>query len=203
MNILLRFHAVVPHLTSKFLAEVFPHHFMENLPYNSVQPYHCIHPNCGRLMSHSEMFPPDRLSPRAICPQCWTKMTSDLYEECWVCGEYLEEWRWKNQKTQPRDIHYRIHGSYCADYFSIISAKALGQDMSFLNENCGLDHQTPQYIDVEYEGVPQKSFNQSSNALPAISNSVPKALPPPQQQMRFRVDPTYRGKKITKVFLNR
>ena len=202
MNILLRFHAVIPHLTGKFLAEVFPHHFIENLPYNSVEPYHCIHPNCGRLMSHFEMFPPDRLTPRAVCPQCWAKMTSGFTEECWVCGDYLEEWRWKNQKTQPRDLHYRIHGSYCSDYFSVISAKALGQDMSFLNENCGFDHQTPQYIDVEYEGVPQKSFSQSSDALPE-SNSVPKALPSPQQQMRFRVDHTYRGKKIKKVFMKR
>ena len=172
MNILLRFHAVVPHLTNKFLSEIFPHHFMENLPYNSAQPYHCIHPNCGRLMSHFEMFPPDRLTPRAVCPQCWTKMTSDLSEECFVCGEYLEEWRWKNQNTQPRDLRYRIHGSYCSDYFSIISAKALGQDMSFLGDEAhSLTRENPQYIDAQYQEMD-----------PILINRGPAALPAPNQE---------------------
>jgi len=168
MNILLLFHAVIPHLTGKFLAEIFSHSFMENLPYNTAQPYHCIHPNCGCLMSHFEMFPPDRLTPRAICPQCWTKMTSDLSEECWVCGDYLEEWRWKNQKIQPRDLHYRIHGSYCADYFSIISAKALGQDMSFLRDEAhSLTREHPQYIDAQYQKMDPIPINRGPAALPA------------------------------------
>ena len=168
MNVFLRFHAVIPHLTGKFLAEVFPHHFIENLPYNSVEPYHCIHPNCGRLMSHFEMFPPDRLTPRAVCPQCWAKMTSGFTEECWVCGDYLEEWRWKNQKTQPRDLHYRIHGSYCSDYFSVISAKALGQDMSFLRDEAhSLTKEHPQYIDVQYQEMAPIPINRGPEALPA------------------------------------
>ena len=168
MNILLLFHAVIPHLTGKFLAEVFPHHFIENLPYNSVQPYHCIPPNCGRLMSHFEMFPPDRLTPRAICPQCWSNMTSIRSDECWVCCDYIEDWRFERQKLKPHDLHFRIHGLRCSDYWSIVSAKALGQDMSFLrDEDHSLTREHPQYIDAQYQEMAPIPINRGHAALPA------------------------------------
>jgi len=168
MNILLLFHAVIPHLTGKFLAEVFPHRIVVNIPYNSVQPYHCIHPNCGRLMSHLEMFPPDGLTPSAICLRCSEELISGLTEECWACGDYIEEWRWKNQKTHPCDLYYRMHGLYCSDYFSVISAKALGQNMSFLRDEAdSLTREHPQYIDAQYQEMAPFPINRGPAALPA------------------------------------
>ena len=168
MNILLRFYAVIPHLTGKFLAEIFPHRIVENIPYKSVEPYRCIRPDCGRLMSRFEMFPPDGLSPGAICPRCRAALISVFTEECWACGNYIEEWRWKNQKTHSCDLYYRIHDLYCADYFSVISAKALGQNMSFLRDEAhSLTKEHPQYIDVQYQEMTPIPINHAPAALPA------------------------------------
>lgn len=154
MNVFLLVHALVPMLTDKYLAEIFPPNFMKNIPYRGAQPYHCIRPGCGILMGEVEMFPPDRL-PRAVCPRCWSELTSIRSEECWVCDDYLEDWRFEMQKLKPRDVRLRIHGLRCSDYWSILSVKALGQDMSFLRDEAhGLRKEHPQFIDAEYQEVP-------------------------------------------------
>lgn len=130
MNVFLLVHALVPHLRGKYLAEVFPAEFMSNIPYQDIRPYKCIY--CGTQMVKEEMFPPEKLTPRAVCPRCWSELTSVQNDECCVCGDYLEDWRFEIQKSRPRDIRFRMHALRCSDYWAIVSAKTLGQDMSFL-----------------------------------------------------------------------
>jgi len=154
MNVFLLIHALAPMITGKYLAEIFPDQFMKNIPYQDVQPYHCIRPGCSRHMVEEEMFPPGRLTPRAVCPRCWSELTSVRNEECLVCGDYLEDWRFEIQDNRPRDIRFRIHGLRCSDYWSIVSAKALGQDMSFLRDEAHiLTKERPQIIDAECKKV--------------------------------------------------
>lgn len=144
MNVFLLVHALVPVITGKYLSEIFPAQFMDNIPYQDIQPYRCIRPGCSRQMVEEEMFPPTQSTPSAVCFRCWSELTSNRNEECWVCGEYLEDWRFEMQRARPRDIRCRIHGLRCSDYWSIVSAKALGQNMGFLKDEAhGLKREHP------------------------------------------------------------
>ena len=89
MNILTVFSAMAPYIRGRSLHELFPSQFMQNLPFENVQTHCCI--LCLRPMSMEEMFPRRRLTPRAICPECWGAVTNDISETCWICGGYLEE----------------------------------------------------------------------------------------------------------------
>ena len=123
MNVLTVFNAMSPFIQGRSLSELFAAHFMQNLPYGRFSPHCCI--VCGRTMDDQEMFPPDRLTPRAICPGCWAKLTSTLSRQCWVCGGDLGS-KFDRQRSQRHDLHYRIHGGICSDYFSLVSVRALG-----------------------------------------------------------------------------
>ena len=130
MNVYLFFHVLAPYLREKGLDDLFPRHFMNNFPYHAVKSHHCIVAGCGRGMGNEHMFLGHNGFPSAICSFCFSEMTSNPSEECWVCGDYLEDWRYEMQKVQPQNINFRMHELRCRDYFSIVSVKALGQEMT-------------------------------------------------------------------------
>ena len=133
MNVLERAKAIIPHIRNSYLNQHFPDNFMQNLPHDRVLIGCCI--KCGRSMAQHEMHPPGKVTPRAICHQCWAVMTSYLSQDCWVCGNPLDKNQLSGQQYAPRDLHHRIHGGECADYFSIVSARALGVDTGVCERN--------------------------------------------------------------------
>lgn len=132
MNVLTRFAAMQRCIMNKSIYRLYPDAWIENLHYTRLKEGCCI--RCGRDMAHGEMYPTDRLTPRAICPSCWTIMTVGLTTDCWICGDPLEKSRSVNQKNYPHDLHYRIHDGKCCDLFSLASAKVLGQKTGILED---------------------------------------------------------------------
>ena len=189
MNVLTVFSAMAPYVRGRSLSELFPAHFMQNLPFNRIQQGCCIF--CIRPMAYEEMFPPDRLTPRAICPECWAALTANISEACWVCGNYLEDWKINQQRIQLSELHFRIHGEKCGDYFSLCSAQGLGQHTGIRDALSPLNYSqhtpnvisrrrsvTPEheFIDAEYEGL---------NSLPLSRNDA-RALPPPTELLKLQ-----------------
>jgi len=124
MNVLHRAQAIIPHIRGSYLSFHFPEEFIRNLSHDRAQPGKCI--KCLNDMAHHDMHPPGRITPRAICPKCWAVLTSQLTQNCWVCGSWLDQQTIEHQQRAPQDIHHRIHDGKCMDYFSLVSARALG-----------------------------------------------------------------------------
>lgn len=209
-NISARLQAVIPFIQGRSLYELYPNHFMQNWPYDRVQPYHCI--GCGRRMSHEELWPANRATPRAMCPECYSQWTSAFTERCPVCGDYLEKWRIDNQKCSPNEVTFRLHDGRCLDYFSLLSGKALGQDMSFLRDEYYVHpqqlprqmirHEHQKYIDAQYVDI-----RHQPRQILRVPAPRQRALPLPQEQLRvpnqFKgsvesvpVRRTYKGKRV-------
>jgi hypothetical protein len=217
MNVLTRFSAMAPHIKGKCLNELFPANYLQNMPYQEVQPYHCIVPNCRQLMHHHEMFPKDRLTARAICPECWDALTSISTRECWVCGDDLDS-KHNQQQFHPRDIHNRIHSGMCCDYFSLVSAKALGRDTGILEIYAGeVQHIGFRRIIQDHKNdidIPYLNSDHHPTRIQRVFSQPPKALPMPGEKLRvpdhiegirelIPVKRTYKGKKVLRVDINR
>jgi hypothetical protein len=135
-----------PNIRGKSLSQLFPQYFMANMPYQNIKVGCCIMD--GRPMSHHEMEPPKK-SPRAICSDCYSKWTSQVTEICPICGEALPIKRVEVQADDPYEVALRIHDGKCLEYFSLLSCKALGDDMSFIAEETG--YQPPQQYKQQYQ----------------------------------------------------
>jgi len=126
MHALDRASSIIPHIKGSYLFEHFPEEYMQNLSHDKVQPGCCIY--CYERMSQHQMFPPDKITPRAICESCWAGLTAQVTIRCWVCGSVHDQQMLDYQRQAPQDIHYRIHEGKCMDYFALVSARALGVD---------------------------------------------------------------------------
>ena len=120
-----------PNLTGKYLIQIFPQSFLDRHPYHNVGHGCCI--QCGREMYPNERNPPGK-TPRAICHDCYSTWTSQVTEMCPICGEDLSDDKVKAQSINPKDISHRICDGSCTDYFTIISCKALFEDLYFLRD---------------------------------------------------------------------
>ena len=152
-NVLTRLSAMAPFVQGRSLRQLYPTQFMQNWPYHQVMPSCCINPACGRQMSYEEMFPADKNTPRALCPECYAEWTSAVTEQCPVCGDYLENWRIVNQTHQPHEVTFRLHDGRCLDYFSLLSGKALGQRVGIIDEACayGAPQLQQDYVEEHYK----------------------------------------------------
>ena len=175
-----------PHVRGKSLSQLFPANFMANLPYDRVMVGHCI--QCGRLMSRDEMQPPGRQTPRAMCQQCYDYWTSSQSDVCPICKEYLSNDKLNGQRMNPKEVSFRIHDGKCLDYFSIVSCKALGDDMSFLaDENQAYnfnqfqpDHPNLQHLYEELQEQPQQQqpyYPPQQPSYPQPQQSYPQSQP--------------------------
>lgn len=158
-NVLTRLSAMVPFVQGRALQQLYPAQFMQNWPYHQVRPGCCINPVCGRQMFHEEMFPADKNTPRAMCPECYSEWTSAVTEQCPVCGDYLENWRVDSQTHQPHEVTFRLHDGTCLDYFSLLSGKALGQSAGIIDEACAYGYPQLQqdYIEGQYKKNVQRA----------------------------------------------
>lgn len=151
-------------------------------------------------MSHQEMEPPDRITPRALHAKCFARWTSRISEECPICKEDLSDEKVNMQKVSPYDLHHRVCEGQCIDYFSILSCKALGDDMSFLADEQGKGsgsgpfqpEQTKDPVEALFqENIPSENMHSEEETIPdmeKIFNIIrkskaqqPPQSPPPQQ----------------------
>jgi hypothetical protein len=161
MNVLSIAQAIVPHIRGSYLNQIFPEEFMQNLSHDRTQKGCCI--ACMRKMEQHEVYPPGRITPRAICPACWAAMTSNLSQDCWICGSPLDPQAIACQQHAPRDLHHRIHGGKCADYFSLVSARALGVETGVRERPAQVV--SGQQSQITYE--PQQTIGEIINMVPA------------------------------------
>lgn len=134
MNVMTYFNAMLPHIQGKSIYQLFPQEYIQNLPFAQYPPFHCL--RCGGQMTQDMIMPPGKVTPRAICPVCWDQITHELTETCWICGEELDDHQLFRQEASPKDIHHRIHDvGQCKDYFSLVSARAMGNPTGILEEN--------------------------------------------------------------------
>jgi hypothetical protein len=190
MNVLTIFSAMAPFIIDRSLYELFPAHFMKNLPYDRVRPYCCI--LCGKPMAQNEMFPPNRITPRAICSECWAALTASVNESCWICNDNLENWKIDRQYMQPRDLHFRLHGGKCRDYFSLVSAKALGQNTGIRVETHTFRPSQPspetgalQHTNNDLQIEMSDSYFENFNTLPGSQTTI-AVLPPPTDLLKLK-----------------
>ena len=194
-NVLARLSAMAPFVQGRSLRQLYPAQFMQNWPYRQVRPGCCINPVCGRQMSHEEMFPAHKNTPRAMCPECYAEWTSAVTEQCPVCGDYLENWRVEKQRHQPHEVTFRLHDGTCLDYFSLLSGKALGQRVGIIDEACAYGY--PQLQQGHVEGQYIKNGHKGENLPPLnhVRNRV-------QQSgtydflLQRPVKATYKGKEV-------
>ena len=117
--------------TNKTWREVFGD-LVDIWSYEKIKNGHCI--GCNRQMSQEAMYPSDRLTPRAMCPACYSGWTRTITKVCPICYNSLNFWQIKAQEFHPLDVSYRICDGLCLEYFSAMSSKALGCIMYFKGE---------------------------------------------------------------------
>lgn len=184
MNVLTVFSAMLPYVRGRALYELFPDEFMTNLPYDRVSPGCCI--LCLRHMRNDEMFPPDRITPRAICPTCWAPLTANVTQICWICLDSLESWRVKKQERHGGDLHFRIHEGKCRDYFSLVSAKALGQQTGIIEapSQAGFQHPIPRLVHPGRLMIPKATLRTGGHETHGFPDML--ELPSPIDLFRFQ-----------------
>ena len=170
MNVLYYFEAMKEQVFRKSLQQLFPQEFFQYIPFENVRKGRCI--ICTLPMSQSEMHPQGAITPRAICPSCYQNRTlNNNIKECWVCGGGFDNETYNNQSVNPGDIHFRIHEyGRCRDYFSLLSAHALGIDT----------------------GIIELDNNEMQNILPAPPRL---ALPMPNEQPALGYNYTQPGQQ--------
>lgn len=183
MNVMTYFNAMQPYIQGKSIYQLFPSEYIQNIPFARHPPFHCI--NCGCGMTPDMIMPPGRITPRAICPHCWEQLTAELTDKCWVCGEDLEDHQLFSQEASPKDIHNRIHDvGQCRDYFSLVSARAMGHSTGILEENHFLANMPGNNPDEVIVVTPW------SDQTKRISNNpvIPEIIHDPQETLQDWID---------------
>lgn len=201
-NVIERVNAMRPHLQGRSSNNIFHPIITQNHPYQRIQVGHCINTMCGRPMNGLEMYPPDRQTARSMCPTCYAAwagwLANDYYPKCWICGGELEAQKVAAFRANPNEVSNRLHDGQCLDYFSLLSCKALGQDMSFLADEHMLQA-PPQF----QHSASHPSFRHDSQIAGHTGQHT--RLPPPQPQATIPYQfqrpkqpqrPTYKGKPI-------
>jgi hypothetical protein len=199
MNVRVRVDALRddPNVKGKLLSELFPQGFFNRFSYNDVEVRHCLH--CKKAMTHNEMEPPDKLTPRAMHVQCFAEFTNGITEECPICGGYLSNDKVDAQSHSHYDIHHRICEGRCMDYFSLVSCKALGDDMSFLVDEQGRGRgsgvfqpkQTKDPLETFFqENIPDQQENAVEAMFRKYMPDQPNEQPPQPPQRRPFQPPT-------------
>jgi hypothetical protein len=127
------FNRYKPYVQGKSIEKIFPDYYMGIFKFAIKPPGYCG--GCGRQMAYEALFPPDRLTPRSLCQDCWEQLAIMFPNICWVCQRHLDEEQQDSQKINPYDIQTRIHQTGymleeqnrpCSDYFAAVSAHVLG-----------------------------------------------------------------------------
>ena len=217
MHVLERAQAIAPYAKGKTLSDLgFGQEYMNWMPYGKFMPEKCV--KCGCDRTHDQMYPPGRITPRAMCESCYKKWEQEIrsYQKC-ICGKRLPKEILRDFLADPYDLHNRFCSGKCADYFSLCSAYALGYDV-------WLEQITAKSID-DFRSTPegQRLFAEICHTTPALPEpnhdpdvidaefeeipvQKPFALPPPDDSLKVPSSwnrKTYRDKEVVFVPLKR
>jgi len=192
-NVIETLSAIKPYISGRLLSQVFSPEVLGRYPYRAFIKGHCL--GCGRRMYDEEMFPENR-TPRAMCQACYDEWTKTDTHYCEICGDFLGESKILKQREEPKEVSHRLHDGQCMDYFSVISAKVLGEDMSFLRDNSADE------VELLGSAQPLYALPSQRHILKELSFPIPALDYQPMEHLDFSsVEPTYKGKKI-KVLRN-
>jgi len=141
-------------------------------------------------MTPDMIMPPGKITPRAICPVCWDQITQELTETCWICGEELDDHQLFRQEASPKDIHHRIHDvGQCKDYFSLVSARAMGHPTGILEENHFLANMPNEPVTVIHGADRPETPGNHYEPVVADESYVPPGLPFKRAQPAITYEP--------------
>jgi len=146
--------------------------------YNNVYPGHCL--ICKKSLSRQQMWPNGRC-PRSMCESCYNNIIiGTTNQRCIVSGVHLPDHKIKLQRINPREVENNVADGYARDYYSLVACKALGINLSFLNDESynfpdgyipDLYVNDKDTIDAEYHVLP-KQFQPPTPALPYLQDRL-------------------------------
>ena len=113
-----------PYVNGRTVEQLFPSVFIKKFPYYKAKESQCI--LCLGHMTHHELFPPDKITPRPMHQHCFEEWIWEITEECPICGEYLPNSKLQGQERHIKDIHYRICDGRCMDYYAYVASIVVG-----------------------------------------------------------------------------
>jgi len=117
---------------------------------------------------------------------------------CFVCGEQLENYKIQAQYRNPREVEHHIHEGECKTVWTVLHNVALGEpDMvrAFGRQ------MSPQPRGALEQGFGNGDFIEAEfTQAPALDwQPAPKALPAPGQRIPQFVQRTHKGKPVRTV----
>ena len=164
-----------PNVKGKYLSQLFPQEILDMMPYRFIRYRQCL--SCGKTVEQYDMEPPDMVNPRAMHTKCFNRLAVRVSKKCIICKNILSEDKINGQSNSPYDSYYRICDGHCIDYFSIISCKIFGDDMTFLADELELQ---PLYR--QQSSQKQQRYQQKNQPRPQLKPS-PKRPPLHRNQM--------------------
>jgi len=218
MHPIYRYEATLPYIEGKFLSQVYPAQFMQNLPFGKFSQNCCI--LCGVNMGHFDMFPHDKATPRATCQSCYNNWENIIFqkEQCIISGEWLSKEKLDAFHRDPHSLHNRLYDGRSEDYFCTHSVYAFGYSVPVLDtplwqiqeqnniifknvidvDDCGYEVEDPSddIIDADFDEI-----YDMQEALSSGMNSAPLGLPAPREQIHVPeiMPQTYKGKPVRVV----
>jgi hypothetical protein len=150
-----------PNVRGKYLNQLFPQKSLNMIPYQLLRYHQCIF--CGRTVEQYDMEPPDMVNPKPMHSKCFNRLAVRISKKCLICKNILSQDKIDAQSHSPNDSYYRICDGYCIDYFSIVSCKIFGDDMTFIADELELQ---PLY--KQQSSKKQQGYQKSNLPLPQL-----------------------------------
>lgn len=167
-----------PNVKGKYLNQLFPQEFLDMMPYRFIRYRQCL--SCGKTVEQYDLEPPDMVNPRATHAKCFNRLGVRISKKCMICKSILSEDKINGQSHSPYDSYYRICDGHCINYFSIISCKIFGDDMTFLADELELQPLYQQQSSQE-----QQQYQQANQPRPQLK--PPPKLPPLHRNQMFEI----------------
>jgi len=155
-------------------------------------------PKCGRPLQDWERRPAGRAT-RSMCREDYEHwIAGRIDNNCFVCGEQLENYKILAQYQNPREVEHHIHEGECKTVWTVLHNVALGEpDMvrAFGRQ------MSPQPRGALEQGFGNGDFIEAEfTQAPALDwQPAPKALPAPGQRIPQFLQRTHKGKPVRTV----
>ena len=155
---------------------------------NAFRPNCC--PCCGKRLQPWEQRPPGGAT-RCMCVQEYNALVPNNVGsyECLVCGGSLPDQKVWAQSSNPREVSNHIHDGKCMLLWSLIHNISIGEpDVTAVFNAYLKNSQSYDQLPSPRNWMPKKAV------FPR--HRVPKALPPPIQQLRYEPENRVMREKV-------
>jgi hypothetical protein len=160
---------------------------MELFPY-AFRPNCC--PRCGKKLQPWEQRPQGKAT-RCMCVDEYNAFVPNNVGsyECIICGGRLEGQKNRDQYSNPREISNHIHDGKCMHLWTIIHNVSIGEpDVTAMFDAYLERPQSYAQLPSPRNWMPKKTVFQR--------HRVPKALPPPTEQLRYEPENRVMREKV-------